>query len=87
LQLNAYGVGELTAIVAENDVNLVWNGYDEVQLELLGDGGCCPIVEFDMGKLSGLVDGNEEMKPAFCGSHFGNVDMEAADVKGFEVFP
>ena len=74
-----FGVSELNAIVCEDRVNLVGNGLNKVQQELFGDGSCCPVVEFHIDKLAGPVDGNKEMKLAFCRSHFGNVDMEIAN--------
>ena len=42
-------------------------------------------MKFDIGKLAGPVDGNKEMKLAFCGSHFGNIDMEVANRIGLEL--
>ena len=42
-------------------------------------------MKLDIGKLAGPVDGNEEVELAFCGSHFGNIDMEVANRVGLEL--
>ena len=60
-----FEVSELNAIVCENGVNPVGNSLNKIQQELFGNGPCCPVVEFDIGKLAGPVDGNKEMKLAF----------------------
>jgi hypothetical protein len=42
-------------------------------------------VKFNVGKLAGSVDGYEEMELAFCGSDFGNVDVEVANRTSLEL--
>ena len=42
-------------------------------------------MKLDIGKLAGSVDGNKEMKLAFCRSDLGNVDMEVANRIGLEL--
>jgi hypothetical protein len=42
-------------------------------------------VQFDKGELGGAVDGDEQIEPALCGSHFGDVDVEVADRIGLEL--
>ena len=71
-------ISKLNAVVSENRVDGVGNRCNKIVQELLRDGSCSPLVKFNMGKLDGPVDGHEKMKLAFCGSDFGNVDMEVA---------
>jgi hypothetical protein len=72
-------ISELNAVVGEDRMDGVRNSINEIVQELLRDGSCSPHVKFNIGKLAGSVDGHEEMELAFCGSDFGNVDMEVAN--------
>jgi hypothetical protein len=81
----AIWIGELHAIVREDRVNLVRHDFDQIEEELLGGGTWCPFVQLDIGKLASPINGDKEMKLAFCGSHFGNIDMELANRIGLEL--
>ena len=41
-------------------------------------------MQFDEGELRGSVDGDEEIKLAFRGAHFSDVDVKVADRVGLE---
>ena len=72
-------ISKLNAVVSENRVDGVGYSSNKIVQELLRDGSCSPLVKFNIGKLAGSVDGHEEMELAFCGSDFGNVDMEVTN--------
>lgn len=79
--------GELDAIVGQNGVDLIWDGRDQAQQELSGNGRRGFLVQFDEGKLRCAINGDEHVELALLGANFGNVDMEIADRIGFELLP
>ncbi len=77
--------GELDAVVCQNSVDSVGNGVDQGDKE----GRCrCPAGLSDQlheGEFSRAINGDIEIKLAFRGLDFGNVDMEVANWIGFEL--
>ena len=78
-------IGELDAIVGEDDVNFVGNSGDQIAQELRGQHLAGLAVQFEISKLAGSINGNKEIEFSLCCLNFGNVDMEIADWVGFEL--
>ena len=79
------GRGELDAVVGEHGVDLVRDGRDQPEQELLGDGGGGLLVQFDESELRCAIDGDEHVQLALFGPHLGDVDVEVADRVAFEL--
>ena len=80
-------VGELDAVVCEQGMDAVRNGFNE----RLEEGGSSPHIclfdEFDHGKLRRPIYGHEQVEFSFGSSHFGQVDVEEADRICVELLP
>src|SRR3984893_3055521 len=76
---------EVDTVVGENRMNLVRHGRDEVAEEVGGDPRGRFLMQLDKGEFRGSIDCDKEMKLAFFGPNFGNVDVEEADWIGFEL--
>jgi hypothetical protein len=72
-------IGELDAVVGEHSVDAVRNGFNERFEEGRSSSDICFFDEFDHSELRRSIDGHEQVKPAFGGSHLGQVDVEEAD--------
>ena len=80
-------VGELDAVVCEQGMDAVRNGFNERFEECGSSPHICLFDEFDHGELRGAVDGYEEVELAFGSSHLGQVDVEEADRICVELLP
>src|SRR6266567_388728 len=72
-------LGEVRAIVGQDGVDFVGNGFDKGSEEVCGDPPRRLLVQLGEGELRGPVDGYEEIELAFLGTNFGNVDVKVAD--------
>ena len=77
-------VGELDAIVGQHDVNGVRHGSDQVAQEIRRGHFPGLLVQFDIDKLGGAVDGDEQVKLAFRRLNLGNINVEVAERVAFE---
>ncbi len=72
-------IGELDAVVGDHGVDAIRNCFNERFEEGCGSSDICFFDELDHSELRGPVDGHEQVKLAFGGSHLGQVDVEEAD--------
>ena len=79
--------GEMSAVVREDGVDAIRNEFDELLEELRSRPTIGLRDELSEGELGSAINGDEEMKLAFCGAHFGEIEMEVTDGIGFELFP
>jgi hypothetical protein len=78
-------IREVDAVVRENGVNLIGNGFDEVAQEVCCNTGRDSFVQFSIGELGGSIDRHKKVKLALGGVDLGYVDMEIADWIGLEL--
>ena len=70
---------EVGAVVGQDDVDLVRNGFDEMTQEIAGRAPLGFSMKFDEGEFARPIDSDEHVELAFGGLHLGDVDMEEAD--------
>ena len=70
---------EVGAVVGQDDVDLVRNGFDEMTQEIAGRAPLGFAMKFDEGEFARPIDSDEHVELAFGGLHLGDVDMEEAD--------
>jgi hypothetical protein len=77
-------IGELDAIIGQNDVEPVGHGGDQVTQE--GCGGHLPglLVQFNESELGSAVDGDEEIQLALSRLNLSDINMEVAERVGSE---
>ena len=78
-------IGEVRAVVGQDGVDFVGNGFEKGSEEVRGDAPRRLLMQLGEGELRGSVDGHEEIELAFLGADFGNVDVEVADGIGLEL--
>ena len=83
----AASVGELHAVVGENRVDAVGDGFDKIPEELGGSHLAGLLDKADKGELRGPVDGDEQIELAFLRPHLGDVDVNVADGISLEAGP
>ena len=78
-------IGELDAIVGQNDVEPVRHGRDQVTQE--GCGGHLPglLVQFHESELGGAVNSDEEIQLAFSRLNLSNINVKVAEWVGLEL--
>lgn len=77
-------LGELDAVVGQDDVQAVRTSFDERLQEGAGHGPISAFVQLGEGVFGCPVDGHPKVPFAFAGANFRDVDMEEADRVGFE---
>ena len=72
-------VGELDSVIGEHGMDAVWDRFDKGLEE--GSGGLHAGLFYKLNRdeLGGAIDGDQEVKLAFRGTYFGQVDTEEAD--------
>lgn len=78
-------IGELDAIIGEDDVDAVGHGGDQIAQELGGIHLSGFVIEFDEGKFGCPVNRHKEIEFALGRLDLGNIDMEIADRITFEL--
>lgn len=78
---------ELDAIVRENGVDFVRNGFQQVLKKLPCGLAICFLNQLRHRKLAGAINGNKEMELAFLGSNLCDIDMELANRIALELLP
>jgi len=81
----AAGIGEVDAVVGEDRVDFVRNGFDEGSEEVRGHLRGGPLMKLSERKLRRPINGYEEVQLALLGSDLGNIDVEVSDRIGFEL--
>ena len=71
-------IGEVRAIVGEHRVDLVRHRGGESAQEVASYSPRGLLVQLNEGELGGAIDGDQQVKAPFFGSHFGDVDVEVA---------
>lgn len=72
-------LGELDAVVGQDDVQAVRTGLDECLQESAGHGSISAFVQLGKGVFGRPVDGHPEVQLAFAGANLRDVDVEEAD--------
>src|SRR2546423_9880514 len=72
-------VGELDAVVRQDDMNAVGYGGGQTAEELAGRGASLVRVQLGVSELRRAVDGDEKVEPPLRGVNLGNIKMEVAD--------
>ncbi|MFK4529215.1 hypothetical protein ABIF90_007274 [Bradyrhizobium japonicum] len=78
-------IGEVSAIVREDGVNLIRHGLDEILQEVGGDAPGGYLVQLCVGELRGAIDGDEKIEPALGGADLSYVDVEVANWVALEL--
>ena len=80
-------VGELDSVIGEHGMDAIGNRFDK-GLEK-GSGGLHVglFYKLDRDELGGAIDGDQEVKLAFRGTYFGQIDMEETDRISVEFLP
>ena len=78
-------IGELDPIVGEDCMQPIWNRDDQRFEEDDGGWTIGQLMQLHEGKLRGSIDTDEQVKLAFSGSDFGNVDVKKADRVGLKL--
>lgn len=78
---------ELDAVVGEDRVDPVGNGFEQMLQELPCRLPVSLIYKLGDGELAGAVDGDKQVKLAFGGFNLGDVHVEEADGIAFEALP
>lgn len=69
-------MGELNVVVSERGMNLIWDGGGEIAQQVRRRHLADLLVQFDIGKFAGAIDGHEQIEFALGGLHPGDVDAE-----------
>jgi hypothetical protein len=72
-------VGELDAVVGQDDVDLVGNGLDQFVEERCRGNGIGSVDQPGEGDLRRPVDGNEQVELAFFRAYLGDIEVEEPD--------
>ena len=75
----AWWMAELDAVIGQNGVEPVREGVDQITQELACDHPGRFGLQSNEGELGCAVDPNEQLKLAFLGPHFRNVDVNVTD--------
>ena len=75
----AWLVGELDAIVGQDRVDAVRNGFEQVLQELPRRSSVSLVDQLGDRKLAGAVDADEQVELALRGLHLGDIHVEEAD--------
>ncbi len=76
-------ISKLDALVGQHGVDFVGYGFDKGFKEVRSRLPFGPLVQFCVGELRSPADGHEQLKLAFLGADF--VDVEVADSLGLEL--
>src|SRR5215204_2999241 len=71
-------IGELDAVVREDDMNAVGHGGGQTAEELTGRGACLVRMQLGVSKLRRAVNGDKQVEPPLLGVNLGNIHMEVA---------
>jgi hypothetical protein len=72
-----FAMGELDAVVRQDDTDAIRQRLLEMAQKLRGLRLSGPFMQFGISKLADSVNGDEQIKPALGGMHFGDVDVMA----------
>lgn len=72
-------IGELDAVVREDDMNAVGHGSGQTAEELTGRGAGLVRMQLGVSELRRAVDGDKQVEPSLRGVNLGDVHMEVAD--------
>ena len=72
-------IGELDAVVREDDMNAVGHGGGQTAEELTGRGAGLVRMQFGVSELRRAVDGDKQVEPPLLGMNLGDVHVEVAD--------
>ncbi len=72
-------VGELDAVIGQDRVDPVRNGFEQVLQKLPSGPPVGLLDQLSDGELAGAVDCHEEIELTFSGLHFGNIHVEEPD--------
>jgi hypothetical protein len=78
-------IGELDAIIGQNDVEPVGHDGDQVTQEGCGDHLPGLLVQFNESELGSAVDGDEEIQLALSRLNLRDINMEVAERVGSEL--
>ena len=78
-------IGELNAIVSEDDVDPVRHCGNQIAQKLCRQHLASLGVQFDIGKLAGSINGNKEKEFALSRLNLSNVDMEITNRVKFKL--
>lgn len=77
-------VSELDAIIRQDGVNTIGNGFQQVLEKLPRRSSISFVDELGDSELAGAVDADEQIQLAFGSLHLGNIDVKEADRIAFE---
>src|SRR5665213_613054 len=78
-------VSKLNAVIGEDGMQPVRDGFDQVFQERDGGGSVSLTMQLHKGELRRAIDRHEEIELALFGTYLGDVDMEVADRVGLEL--
>src|SRR5258706_13157225 len=77
--------GKLNSVVREHGVDLIGNGCDQLEQEARRGHSVGLLHQLGKDEFAWAINGHEEVKLAFFGSHLGDVDVKEADWIGLKL--